>query len=549
MSSKIQKIFNINKDFSNKKNVDSIVNFRYKNNRFIFNIRKHPKQLMKFTKINTKKMNKINKGKMFKTTILSSKITNKITKFHNKLSKGIAFKKRLEKKNKKLISGKKALFTPKQKLLFKSFLHKKNVSLSNVSSNMTNSLDIENKGDFCDLKFGGELEWGQGENMGLEDGLDLEGNFKCCEMGKNDPFGEFCGKEEEKFKQISEELLSKLNISEERKVNKEGLNLTNHTSSPLFVTEHKKPLFYSKTDHVSQPKINSDVNNITSCAQSSLSVSVSNLNSIYECGRWTTEEHILFIRALILYGGNWKEITKYVGTRSTIQIRSHAQKFFLKLKRDKEGTNFLGGVLNGKELTLDLFHELFSKYPEKQLEETIKELSTILFETKYKLDNKKRKKNNRKTNAQEINKNKQANFRNGKYRTAYSELGVLSSSGINTDTEIGFISGTELLDNKRIDSFFESDDEGGKDMKLTTFNPMEIEEDDQLRLNVPVKALSCRKETIFDFDNSNIKSCDYFQRNVPTLPGSRSNVNKINLGYYDIDEFKDDFTFNIVNLK
>ena len=49
-------------------------------------------------------------------------------------------------------------------------------------------------------------------------------------------------------------------------------------------------------------------------------------------GRWSFDEHIKFIEALVKYGKNWKDVQKYVGTRSTAQARSHAQKFLLKLK-------------------------------------------------------------------------------------------------------------------------------------------------------------------------------------------------------------------------
>lgn len=52
-------------------------------------------------------------------------------------------------------------------------------------------------------------------------------------------------------------------------------------------------------------------------------------------GRWSFEEHIKFIEALVDYGKNWKDVQKYVGTRSPAQARSHAQKFLLKLKMIK----------------------------------------------------------------------------------------------------------------------------------------------------------------------------------------------------------------------
>ena len=43
-----------------------------------------------------------------------------------------------------------------------------------------------------------------------------------------------------------------------------------------------------------------------------------------------------FIEAINFYGNEWKEVQKYIGTRSSNQVRSHAQKFFLKLKTFKD---------------------------------------------------------------------------------------------------------------------------------------------------------------------------------------------------------------------
>jgi SHAQKYF class myb-like DNA-binding protein len=51
-------------------------------------------------------------------------------------------------------------------------------------------------------------------------------------------------------------------------------------------------------------------------------------------GRWTKEEHQRFIEGIKKYGKNWKQVEDYVGTRSGAQIRSHAQKFFIRLERE-----------------------------------------------------------------------------------------------------------------------------------------------------------------------------------------------------------------------
>ena len=53
----------------------------------------------------------------------------------------------------------------------------------------------------------------------------------------------------------------------------------------------------------------------------------------FNSGRWTKEEHNRFLKGIIEYGNNWKMAEKLIKTRSSSQARSHAQKYFLKVKK------------------------------------------------------------------------------------------------------------------------------------------------------------------------------------------------------------------------
>lgn len=50
-------------------------------------------------------------------------------------------------------------------------------------------------------------------------------------------------------------------------------------------------------------------------------------------GRWTAEEHRLFLQGLEEHGKGWKKIASLIKSRTVVQIRTHAQKYFQKLAK------------------------------------------------------------------------------------------------------------------------------------------------------------------------------------------------------------------------
>ena len=51
-------------------------------------------------------------------------------------------------------------------------------------------------------------------------------------------------------------------------------------------------------------------------------------------GRWTKQEHLLFLEGLKIHGKEWKLVAGHVRTRTVVQTRTHAQKYFQKGEGD-----------------------------------------------------------------------------------------------------------------------------------------------------------------------------------------------------------------------
>ena len=100
----------------------------------------------------------------------------------------------------------------------------------------------------------------------------------------------------------------------------------------FFTTEYYKKndkIFFGKSHNKNANKICKKKKLFRTCNYSYFDDSIKNTNE----GKWSSEEHIKFIQSFVNYGKKWATIQKSVGTRSCSQVRSHAQKFFLRLKR------------------------------------------------------------------------------------------------------------------------------------------------------------------------------------------------------------------------
>ena len=120
-----------------------------------------------------------------------------------------------------------------------------------------------------------------------------------------------------------------------------------NSNSKLFLTSPKQNI----KKELNQISINeNNIQTISSSNEEEINKSFENFNN----GRWSDEEHKKFLEGILKYGNEWKKVQKIIKTRSSTQARSHAQKFFLKIKKNLNELNFE----NINNLNID-FNEMF----------------------------------------------------------------------------------------------------------------------------------------------------------------------------------------------
>ena len=89
-----------------------------------------------------------------------------------------------------------------------------------------------------------------------------------------------------------------------------------------------------------------------------------------EIGRWTKDEKDKFLEGIALFDTNWKKFTTLIKTRTLIQIRSHAQKFLIKLKNyknEKLSIDFTSDTVSSIKDMIDQIKSLNRNYNIKNI--------------------------------------------------------------------------------------------------------------------------------------------------------------------------------------
>ena len=111
-------------------------------------------------------------------------------------------------------------------------------------------------------------------------------------------------------------------------------------------------------------------------------------------GRWTKEERDTFIKGLILYDINWTKINDLIPSRTDTQIRSHAQKFFQRMKSCKDENLGIDFTLKSVKSIKDMLNQIKSKCANYNNMFIFKRLLNGCNERRF-LKKKKKKNNNR----------------------------------------------------------------------------------------------------------------------------------------------------------
>jgi SHAQKYF class myb-like DNA-binding protein len=93
----------------------------------------------------------------------------------------------------------------------------------------------------------------------------------------------------------------------------------------------------------------------------------------FQSGKWTDEEHEKFIEGILNYGNEWKKVQQIIKTRSSTQARSHAQKFFLRIKKLMKNSEDRNNIYSEDKGLAKIISQVLPKKYAKNLTENQRE--------------------------------------------------------------------------------------------------------------------------------------------------------------------------------
>ena len=193
-----------------------------------------------------------------------------------------------------------------------------------------------------------------------------------------------------KFKvSTSKEKIKPLPINENNNTGKQKSNNENTNS----IISQFRPISQIQNNNLNITF--SEEDNFFSLSNNNTSIKQNNQdNSKFSIGRWHLGEHKRFLEAIVKFGNDWKKVEKYIGTRTSSQARSHAQKFFIKLKEEQKKLK-ISNDIDYSNSTIKSFHDALQSMSIEKKENIIKELENVIFDNQIGIKKRrKRSKNN-----------------------------------------------------------------------------------------------------------------------------------------------------------
>ena len=182
-----------------------------------------------------------------------------------------------------------------------------------------------------------------------------------------------------KFKvSISKEKSEIKTQKEENIITNQKTNIINNINNNTIISQFRQ-ISKIQNNNMNNNLTYSEEDNFFSLSNNNTSIKANQEKSKFSSGRWHLSEHKKFLEAIIKFGNDWKKVEKYIGTRTSSQARSHAQKFFIKLKEEQKKSKISNDIDYSNSTIKSFYDALQNMTPEKR-ENIIKELENVVFD-------------------------------------------------------------------------------------------------------------------------------------------------------------------------